>query len=532
MLLQNEPKRQLICLLFMLGCVLLTVFIAIKTAQGRSIEPIQAANQLPVGNESGSIGPNCRYGVASFTEDDNPFISQLGAGWMVNFEVNLDRPVPSGVEYVPIIRMKQERDPDTGARLPSYYLWTPPLNDDPGGLGPLIAANPGLLWLVGNEVDRVVWQDDIMPDIYAIAYHDIYHFIKDRDPTAQVGISGLVEVTPGRLQYLDIVWDSYLEMYGTPMSVDIWNMHVYILPEIKANGQASRAAVALGTDPALAILESDLTPNQCPLNKVYCYAEHDDMGIFNDQVRAMRQWMKANGQQNKPLILSEYSQLYPYDNTDPGGCFLQDEYGNCFTPARVSQFMIDSFAYLETVTDTNLGYPYDDYRLVQQWLWYAMHDGSDYPSNNLVDDRLNPTQLTSIGQTFLTEVNAQALEANLIPSYVSSLAVTGTTTATISAEIRNNGNISVTNPMSVTFYADEAQTVVIDSVTLPAGLDGCARRGGSVSVQWSGLSAGVNRYWVVVDSGGAVAESDEADNVLSGFVIVDPEQVFLPVFRR
>ena len=56
----------------------------------------------------------------------------------------------------------------------------------------------------------------------------------------------------------------------------------------------------------------------------------------------MRTWMKQHGQQNKPLILSEYSLLYPYD-IDPEGCFLQDEYGNCFTPQRVSTFMKNSF---------------------------------------------------------------------------------------------------------------------------------------------------------------------------------------------
>ena len=89
-------------------------------------------------------------------------------------------------------------------------------------------------------------------------------FIKNVDPTAQVAISGLVEVTPGRLQYLDIVWNTYMQEFGTPMPVDMWTMHLYILPEVQlqpdgsidANGIAN---VALGTNKALGKRESNGT---------------------------------------------------------------------------------------------------------------------------------------------------------------------------------------------------------------------------------------------------------------------------------
>lgn len=56
------------------------------------------------------------------------------------------------------------------------------------------------------------------------------------------------------------------------------------------------------------------------------------MIVFDEQIRDMRQWMKDHGQQDKPLLLTEFSVLYPYIQ-DPGGtCFVQDEYGQCFTP--------------------------------------------------------------------------------------------------------------------------------------------------------------------------------------------------------
>ena len=484
--------------------------------------------------EGGAVQPSCRYGVASFRSLDNPFIEELNAGWGVDFFVNFNRPWPAGVEYVPIIRMKQAKDPVTQQRLPTYDILTAPLNDDPGGLGQLLAANPGRLWLVGNEVDRVFWQDDIMPDIYAIAYHDIYHFIKDRDPTAQVAISGLVEVTPGRLQYLDIVWDSYLEMYGTPMPVDVWNMHVYILPEIKADGSNSSAAVALGTDPALAILESGNNSALCASANVYCYAEHDDTVIFLEQIRAMRQWMKDHGLQNAPLILSEFSLLYPYDGQTP--CFLMDEFGGCFTPSRVSDYMVNTFAILEGETDPNLGYVHDDYRLVQQWLWFAMNDLSEGTPNALVDidpATKDPVQLSLIGETYRDGAMDTELEVNLIPALVSHTAVNNTTSAEISTEIRNNGGVPTDSSFTVSFYSDVALTNLIDEVVVPAGLGGCARVGQTVSVTWDGLVPDqVNTFWVKVDSNDDISEFDDEDNIASGFVIVDPDQVFLPLTVR
>ena len=73
------------------------------------------------------------------------------------------------------------------------------------------------------------------------------------------------------------------------------------------------ANVALGTDPSLAKRGPGLNSAQCDLDEIYCYAEHDDRLIFEQQVRAMRRWMFDHGQSRRPLILSEFSILYPYN---------------------------------------------------------------------------------------------------------------------------------------------------------------------------------------------------------------------------
>src|SRR5690606_37943628 len=240
-------------------------------------------------NTEQGTGPNCRYGASSGSLSEAPFMSELGLGWIINFGSSPHWVLPPDIEYVPMIRMKQDKDVG-GNRLPSYTISTHPLTHAPGGLGPLLLNYPGRLWIVGNEVDREHWQDDMEPAIYAQAYHDVYHFIKQRDPSAQVAVAGLVQVTPNRLEYLDLVWQSYIDQFGPPMPVDVWTFHVYILPEAKLNEQGdivgANASIAVGTncylnrnlaDCAHIKWESGGNASLCAQASVYCFAEHDDM---------------------------------------------------------------------------------------------------------------------------------------------------------------------------------------------------------------------------------------------------------------
>lgn len=45
------------------------------------------------------------------------------------------------------------------------------------------------------------------PHIYAAAYHALYYLIKQADPTARVIAGTIVQPTPLRLRYLDMVLD-------------------------------------------------------------------------------------------------------------------------------------------------------------------------------------------------------------------------------------------------------------------------------------------------------------------------------------
>jgi len=353
-------------------------------------------------------------------------------------------------------------------------------------------------------------------------------------------------MTPGRLQYLDIVWDTYLKKYGEPMPVDVWNMHLYILSEIRPwdNGP-SDGKIALGTDPALAIKAPFGDPKLvCPKDDVYCRAEHDDLSIFRDQVVALRIWMKEHGQQNKPLILSEFGQLYPFldydDPANPTKCFLMDEFGQCFTQSRVTSFMQKTTDFMETAKDPNLGYPADDFRLVQHWTWFSLWtepDTSGGSSNMLKDNYLqispgSVTALNQIGLAYRDKIAASELTYNLVAGEardVTAKASGGTADVELAAGFYNNGSGGIDDIFSVTFYTDENLTQVIgETKVIPRAtglINGCSwgRISDWASFTWTEVPVGTHNYWVKVDSHNSIkVEDSEKDNVAMGKVTIVP----------
>ena len=492
--------------------------------------------------------PNCRYGVVAGATEPQEFdlIENLSAGWYMDFGRQMSPRGAPELEYVQLLHISQDRpveDPFEDPCGPDYgYVITPALTAE--GLGALVTANPDTVWVIGNEPERIR-QDDVCPQQYAEAYHDAYHFIKAWDPTAKVAVAGLVEVTPGRLQYLDIVRDTYQEKYGRSMPVDVWTMHIYILPET-GDGDAH---IALGTDPELAIGHSF----DCSDPDTLCHAEHDDIDLFIEQVVRMRRWMKRNGYQDKPLLLTEYGVNLPYhypteENPD-GRCAVErcdegpsvycfcDDNDETFHPERVADFMEATFDYLEGAVNSNLGYPDDGYRMVQQWMWYRVYTDPPEPghASNLAEPE-NGYAMTVPAQRWHDYVANVAPQFNLladtVPAVVGKVLGAGDrATVTLSGAVLNNGNAAVDLETTVTFYSDPDLTSPIGSAVL-TGLGGCARRQAILTTTWPSLSVGLHPFWFEVDSLGAVVESDETDNVGQGVVLIATRQLFLPLVAR
>jgi len=453
----------------------------------------------------------CRFGIGVSGDIEQYDVTPLRIGWYVDWGATQNPARPGGMEYWPVVRLEQ-----TG---PDEYSYRP----SGAALEAVVASNPGAIWLIGNEPDRRRWQDDVEPHVYAKAYHELYHLIKSLDPSAKVAVGGIVQPTPLRLQYLDMVLDAYQTYYGEKLPTDLWNIHNFILREEAGNWGA-------GIPPGITVTQGML----------YELWEHDDIEIFKEQIFAFRRWMKEHGEQDKALIVSEYgvlmpkwlcdgdeSQYDPYCGYKPNG----KPNGRPFSEERVKAFMTATFDFFLTATDLELGYPADGYRLVQGWAWYSLNDKNF--NGNLFDPYT--LQMTAYGDQFAAYTQALTPTVNLIAvrAWAEPVISGGKlVTATLWAQISNAGNIPVRVPITVAFYdgpPDEPSSSIIGSPQLITGtLKGCGDYR-EVTVKWAGLTTGTYSFFVKVEP---VPGEEEADNIAQGMVLVGEYKVFLPLIVK
>lgn len=331
-----------------------TIPTAVATAIPATSTPVTTPTVQPVPTAT-PVSTNAwwlerpRWGIGVSHRSINSYdVSSLRLGWYLNWSTYTNPPRPGGAEFAQMIRLRGGR-----------------LRPDAGTIASIAQANPGALWLVGNEPD-VKWQDNVGPTVYARLYHEAYSAIKGADPTARVAIGGVAQPTPLRLRYLDIILASYREQFGAEMPVDVWNVHNFILRE-------ERDSWGVDIPPGLSDQHG----------KLYEIDDGDNMQLFRSQIVSFRQWMAARGYQNKPLIVTEYGILMP------------PEYG--FPPERVVAFLTASFDFFLSAADPSLGYPADGYRLVQRWCWYSLDATQDgYPAGRLFDPQTGA--MTEVGQ--------------------------------------------------------------------------------------------------------------------------------------
>jgi hypothetical protein len=242
---------------------------------------------------------------------------ELDLGWYLTWSVLETPPGPADAEFWQMIRLSEE----------SFF-------PDAETIQRVARANPGTTWLIGNEPD-VRWQDGVTPARYAEWYYELYHLLKEADPTCRVAIGGISQPTPLRLQYLETVLASYQARYAEPMPVDVWNIHNFILRE-------ERDSWGVEIPPGLTVDQGTL----------FEVDDHDDMKVFRAQIIG-------------------------------------------FPLERVRSFMHDTYDFMLNATDLSIGYPADGNRLVQRWAWYSLSDGV-YPTGNLID--LETGDLTGVGE--------------------------------------------------------------------------------------------------------------------------------------
>lgn len=327
-----------------------------------------------------AISPLWRFGIARARRpisDYNPTdVASMRFGWYVDWGAGSSPLSVFGMEYMPMVRVKQVKlngsmpttSPCAGCPYATPFTFTMSLTITQ--IQTIAANQPGATWVVGNEIERRDWgtcggcgQDEIVPELYAVAYHDAYAMIKQADPTAQVAIGGMIQATPLRLAYLQRVWDAYQSAYGAPMQVDVWNIHAFVLNEVSCAYDPNNcwgAGIPAGMTENSGLL---ITPEQ---NK--------DFTIAQGHIVALRTWMQQHGQRDKPLIITEYGVNIPEWWGCPGTC--------PFTADQVrDSYMYPSFNYFLNTTNDTFGFPADGNRLVQRWNWYSFDDDALQPDS-------------------------------------------------------------------------------------------------------------------------------------------------------
>lgn len=455
--------------------------------------------------------PLCRLGVNALHGESNAFgdvdLAPLRVGWYIDYRAYATPARPNGIEYAPVIRLTQ-----IGTN--GYSSW-------PSGaqLQQAIAGNPGADWIIGNEPDRRNVPggatDDLLPPVYAMAYHDLYHAIKQADPSARVFAGAIVQPTPLRLQYLDLVMRSYFEQFGVGMPADGWAIHNFLLNE-RSCDHYQDIQVCWGADIPPGIDAID--------GLVLEIDQNDNFDFFVEQVRRFRFWMSSRGYAGKPLYVSEYGVLMP------------ERLG--FPPDRVNQFMNRTFDFLLNETDQALGDPTDGYRLVQRLAWFSTVPSGEFNGYLYERDQPgDPFRLSPMGQNWVSYANGLAVENDLYPVRITfdppaPLAGSGNVTFTVRAQIANAGNALATQPVTVRFYDGDPNAGGIpigDAQTV--SLAGCGDHAW-VSVVWPDVAPGNQRVYVWVDPANTVPETDKNNNLKSAAPFFASDQSFLPLLYR
>jgi len=478
---------------------------------------------------------NCRLGVGGAY---NPHvgdydIAQLNIGRYENWNTNSDPytnlGLPADVEFVQTVRVHQDKGDEWFGPPRVYASNAYKVRPDLPTIASVAASQPGSLWLIGSEIERVDWwefggwsgQDEILPEVYATAFHEIQDVIKTADPTAKIAIGGIVEATPLRLWYLDRVWDSYYTQYGYSMSddIDVWNIHGFILREVRNSWGAE---IPAGLNNIGGFLFG--------ANIATVAAAHHEITYFQQFTEAFREWMAAHGERNKPLINTEYGILYK----ELGGYQITDQ--------QVNDYLSDTLYYMLTATDQETGFPADKNRLVQSWFWYSLDDTNW--NGNLFNP--NTKNLTTFGTTWRDKVTSPTnplasqplhnlLVVNLRANPNPALSVGGTATVTLLVDVANSGNTSTATGNSIQVKVNFWDGVpnwsgssVIASQTID-DLPGC---GGFITVeaQWLNLPKGRHTWYAEVVP--VTGETDVGDNIDSSVVFVWGPEAYFPIMLK
>ena len=283
------------------------------------------------------FGGDLNYAFGNITSYD---VASLNMSFYSDWSAAVTPLRPNGIEYLQLLAVKYGK----------WYFATSEANWSL--LAQAVAANPGSVWMIGNEPEcpNAPGGGVNTPEQYAEVYHDLYWYIKGRDSTARIAIGGVVEPTPLRLQWLGYMLDYYQATYGVAMPIDIWTTHVLILAEMRSCEGESVWGAGIPVGSQFAGLCRGAT---------YLIEDNWNFSNLRSLVVDFRKWLYEKGYRNKPLWITEYGVLMPHAPDD-----------------KINLFMTQSFDYFLGPSSLHgvWGYPADGDRLVQRWAWNSIND--------------------------------------------------------------------------------------------------------------------------------------------------------------
>ena len=479
--------------------------ILVFSALGALLITSQNVKADPRSIQAATTDTVCRFGITSPSGSEGYDIGSIGVGSYLDWGAVSTPSLPEGVEYIRVLRLRDDLYPNTLANLTAW-----------------VEANPGSVWLVGNEPDTTYeGQDALLPEVYADRYYELATKIRLLDPTARIGFGSVVQPTPIRLRYLDRAWSELINLTGSSPGasalIDFWSIHGFILNE-QMYSWGTGVPPGFENDHEDAVIITDLTDTY-------------SIEIFQQRVSAFRSWMASKGERDKPLWITEYGSLLPPIDP-PGG----PDYYNV-SDEDTAAFMVAAFDFMLSATDDQTGLPGDGNLLVQRWYWYSLN-GYRYKFGGTIFDPDNGNLPTLVGENFINYQAENLVQPDLFPESLSIMPIS------FNPE-RTQGDYRVRVLLGNNLFDDAscAQVWIYDgdpdaggfliAGPIPSSAIQSADGMGVVSVLWKDVQPLTSHTLYVQVEAIGVADSNPSNNRASFSVFTEsPQFVFLPSIHR
>jgi hypothetical protein len=472
---------------------------------------------FPLPNQIGKAAPpaalNCRFGITTPSNANEIDLIPLKVGALLNWGVISNNNLPAGMDFINVLRVG-DRCFDANLHQVSCSKLDDPRSPYQITLDTYeaqVTAHPGMYWIIGNEPDtaRSV-QDDLTASDYANRYFEIATRIRFLDSTAKIGFGSVVGMTPIRMRYLDLAWSQLVSRAGTQAAasalIDFWAPHGFLLNEIPG-GWGSGVPPGFSNDHKDAV-------------RITNFSNSYNINNFSARVESFRSWMKGIGEQNKPLWITEYGNLFPPIDKPGGPDWIN------VSDSTTTTYMLKTFDFLLNTTDTNTGLPSDNNKLVQRWFWYSLNDYRYNYGGSLFDPDKNPPKETTVGTAFQN----YAPKDNVSPDFHLSgnlslqAGVTDPTQFVVNITVANSGNSMFPQSPRLWFYLDNPNVASYAQVDEPLVMGCGGTKAMSITLPYPG-STRTNKIYLRLDTNGNQTP-DDGDDIASFTIPPSPGRIY------